>query len=292
MRPSVSRVRAAARSRSPSTVTSHRTTRARRPAATSSAASRSSRSTRRAASATSAPARANSRASAAPIPDDAPVMKTTCPATRPDTLRGLQDERFLGERRGDLGLPHGVAMIALRLRVLVVGLGFGELLLRLVEQRPRVRAQLARLGFPHELLRLLDDDGTVERPRRYHDRVGQEERRHRDGKLAHAFLLLWKFNRPTPCSQSDLGAFPRVAPSLTLPPRPTRVHGVGEAGCQPLLQRTCGKRWRSVLYQHCGSSVISSVSSICRASASSKTVTTVTTPVGKGSNTRLGSPAS
>src|SRR2546428_527631 len=106
------------------------------------------------------------------------------------------------------------------------------------------------------------------------------------------FFPLWKFNRPTPCSQSDLGAFPRVPPSLTLPPRPTRVHGVGEAGCQPLLQRTCGKRWRSVLYQHCGSSVISSVSSICRASASSKTVTTVTNPVGKGSNTRLGSPAS
>src|SRR3989449_318029 len=188
MRPSASRVRTTARSRSPSTVTSHRTTRARRPAATSSAASRSSRSTRRAASVTSAPARANSRASAAPIPDDAPVTKATCPANRPDTLRGLQDERFLGERRGDLGLPHGVAMIALRLRVLVVSLGFGELLLRLVEQRPRVRAQLARLGFPHEVLRLLDDDGTVERPRRHHDREGDE---HHAGQRAHAFLLLW-----------------------------------------------------------------------------------------------------
>src|SRR5881628_3642550 len=161
MRPNAARTRAAARSRSPSTVTSHGATRARRPAAPSSAASRSSRSTRRAASATAAPARANSRASAAPIPDDAPVMKTTCPANRPDTLRVLQDDRFLGERRGDLGLPHGVAMIALRLRVLVVGLGFGELLLRLVEQRPRVRAQLARLGFPHEVLRLLDDTGQL-----------------------------------------------------------------------------------------------------------------------------------
>src|SRR2546426_9654953 len=188
MRPSVSRVRAAARWGPPSPGPPPRPGGAGRRGATSRAASRSSRSTRRAASATSAPARANSRASAAPIPDDAPVMKTTCPANRPDTLRGLQDDRFLGERRGDLGLPHGVAMIALRLRVLVVGPGFGEQLLRLVEQRPRVRAQLARLGLPHELLRLLDDDGTVERPRRHHDREGDE---HHAGELAHAFLLLW-----------------------------------------------------------------------------------------------------
>src|SRR5438876_10009820 len=210
MRPSVSRVRAAARSRSPSTVTSHRTTRARRPAATSSAtssaASRSSRSTRRAASATSAPARANSRASAAPIPDDAPVMKTTCPANRPDTLRGLQDDRFLGERRGDLGLPHGVAMIALRLRVLVVSLGFGELLLRLVEQRPRVRAQLARLGLPYEVLRLLDDDGPVARPRRQHDRAGEE---HHAGELDHEVPVLSNFDPPTPCPLLLLGDIPR-----------------------------------------------------------------------------------
>src|SRR2546428_9235421 len=48
----------------------------------------------------------------------------------------------------------------------------------------RSRAQLARLGFPHEVLRLLDDDGTVERPRRHHDREGDE---HHAGELAHAF---------------------------------------------------------------------------------------------------------
>src|SRR5438046_864251 len=165
MRPSASRVRAAARSRSPSTVTSHATARARRPPALSSAASRSNRSTRRAASATSAPARPNSRASAAPIPDDAPVMKTMCPANRPTTLRVLEDERFLGERGGHLRLPHGVAVVALRRRLRVVGLGLGELLLRLVEQRPRLRGELGRLGSLHKVLRLLDHDGTGERPR-------------------------------------------------------------------------------------------------------------------------------
>src|SRR5439155_1085002 len=80
------RLRPTAGPRSPSAVPPPGAPSARRPAATSSAARGSSRSTRRAVSATSAPARANSRASAAPIPDDAPVMKTTCPANRPDTL--------------------------------------------------------------------------------------------------------------------------------------------------------------------------------------------------------------
>src|SRR5204863_5656654 len=124
----------------------HAPTGAGRRAGRSSAAGRSTGSARRAASATSAPARPNSRASAAPIPDDAPVMKTMCPANRPTTLRVLEDERFLGERGGHLRLPHGVAVVALRRRLRVVGLGLGELLLRLVEQRPRLRGELGRLG--------------------------------------------------------------------------------------------------------------------------------------------------
>src|SRR5262245_2620292 len=64
-------------SRSRSRVTSQGTTRTRRPVRRSSAARASRRSMRRAARARSAPCRANSRASAAPMPDEAPVMKTT-----------------------------------------------------------------------------------------------------------------------------------------------------------------------------------------------------------------------
>src|SRR5262249_46764752 len=63
-------------STSPSRVTSHGTATTPRPFCASSAASACSRSTRRAPRARSAPRRANSRASPAPMPAEAPVMKT------------------------------------------------------------------------------------------------------------------------------------------------------------------------------------------------------------------------
>src|SRR5688500_16229942 len=55
-------------------------------------------------------------------------------ADRSDGLRRLEGEDFLGQRDGELGLANGVTVIALGLRVLVVGPGLGEVLPRLVQE--------------------------------------------------------------------------------------------------------------------------------------------------------------
>src|SRR5437870_2804939 len=162
-------MRSTARSRSPSRVTSQGITTARRPVFAISAASASSRSSRRAASATSAPSRANSRARAAPMPDDAPVMKTALPAKRwrrcPNgALWVLEDDGLFGVGDGGLGLTDRVAVVPLRLGVLVVGLRFGQELLGVVDELACLGAHLPGFGLLDGVLRLLDHDRAVVRP--------------------------------------------------------------------------------------------------------------------------------
>src|SRR5207237_232751 len=145
MRPRASRACAAARSSSPSRVTSQASTSARRPFFISSAATASRRSVRRAASATSAPRRANSRASAAPMPDEAPVMN----ATRPAKVSRLALERSVEERGAALpGVLGGVLLVDLRPVV-------GEERVRRagIEHELHVRVRLLELGL--ELLDIL-----------------------------------------------------------------------------------------------------------------------------------------
>src|SRR2546428_195724 len=162
-------MRSTARSRSPSRVTSQGITTAGRPVFAISAASASSRSSRRAASATSAPSRANSWARAAPMPDDAPVMKTALPAKRwrrsPNgVLWVLEDDGLFGVGDGGPGLADRVAVVALRLGVLVVGFGLGEELLGFVDELSRLRAHLTRFRLLDGVLGLLDHDGAVVSP--------------------------------------------------------------------------------------------------------------------------------
>src|SRR5437773_561162 len=166
--PRAARAWSAARSRSPSRVTSQGITTARRPVLPISDASASSRSRRRAASATSPPSRANSRARAAPMPDEAPVMKTALPAKRwrcaPNgALWILEDDGLFGVGDGGLGLADRVAVVTLRLGVPVVGLRLGQELLGLVDELSRLRAHLAGFRLFDGVLRLLDHDRAVVR---------------------------------------------------------------------------------------------------------------------------------
>src|SRR5262250_514151 len=182
--PRAARACSAARSRSPSRVTSQGVTTARRPDFPISAASASRRSVRRAARATSAPSRVNSRARAAPMPDEAPVMKTALPAKRwrrppNDWLWVLENDGLFGVGDGGLGLADRIAVIALCLGVLVVSRGLGQELLGFLDELPRLRAHVAGFRLLDGVLGLLDHDRAVIRERNggYEKQSRREDRR-------------------------------------------------------------------------------------------------------------------
>src|SRR2546425_573541 len=123
----------------------------------------------RAAARSTPPSRANSRASAAPMPDEAPVMKTALPANRrrrrtDGALGILKDDRLFGECGGGLGLADRVAVVSLRLGVFVVGFGLDHQLLRLVDQLAGLGRHFPRFRLLDEILRLFDHHRAVVGP--------------------------------------------------------------------------------------------------------------------------------
>src|SRR5262252_4053995 len=91
----------------------------------------------------------------------------------------LENDGLFGVRDGGLGLADRVAVVALGLGALVVGLGLGQELLGFLDELARLRADLGGFRLLDGVLGLLDHDRAVicERTGGYEKESSREDRR-------------------------------------------------------------------------------------------------------------------